>query len=93
MTVLWIFQSSCGGTIISANRVITAAHCKDDGQISAQSFTAIFGSNILSSGGLRVGVPVIDVIMHPQWTPSTAANDIAVMRLPSSIGFTSKLHS
>lgn len=83
--VLVIFQSVCGGSIISHNRIVTAAHCNWDGSITANSFTVVLGSNFLFSGGNRITTR--DVVMHPNWTPTTAANDIAVLRI-SSVTFT-----
>nr|ACR15986.2 serine protease 11 [Mamestra configurata] len=83
--VMIIFQSVCGASLISHNRLVTAAHCNNDGSISANSFTVVLGSNTLFSGGNRIVTR--DVVSHPNWTPSTAANDIAVLRI-SSVSFT-----
>ncbi|XP_022826631.1 brachyurin-like [Spodoptera litura] len=83
--VFIIFQSVCGGSIISHNRIVTAAHCNWDGSVTANSFTVVLGSNFLFSGGVRIQTR--DVVMHPNWSPSTAANDIAVLRI-SSVSFT-----
>nr|AFM28249.1 chymotrypsin [Heliothis virescens] len=84
ITILFIFQSVCGASLISHNRLVTAAHCKFDGVMTANSFTVVLGSNTLFSGGTRINTN--DVVMHPNWNPSTVANDIAVMRI-SSVSF------
>ena len=81
---IFIFQSVCGASLISHNRLVTAAHCKSDGVMTANSFTVVLGSNTLFFGGTRINTN--DVVMHPNWNPSTVANDIAVMRI-SSVSF------
>nr|AAF71515.1 AiC2 chymotrypsinogen [Agrotis ipsilon] len=88
--VMIIFQSVCGGSIISHNRVVTAAHCQFDGSVTANSFTVVLGSNTLFAGGTRISTR--DVVMHPNWNPSTAANDIAVIRI-SSVSFNNNIQA
>nr|AAV33653.1 chymotrypsinogen [Helicoverpa punctigera] len=80
---IFIFQSVCGASLISHNRLVTAAHCKFDGVMTANSFTVVLGSNTLFFGGTRINTN--DVVMHPNWNPSTVANDIAVIRISSIV--------
>lgn len=76
---------SCGGTLVDANHVITAAHCIT----SAQGVPT-------GSGLIRVGwsgttsraattLPVRRTSVHPMYDPSTLAFDIAVLELTSPI--------
>uniref|UniRef100_A0A2A4K202 Peptidase S1 domain-containing protein n=1 Tax=Heliothis virescens TaxID=7102 RepID=A0A2A4K202_HELVI len=73
----------CGGSLISANRVATAAHCWFDGIHQGWRITVVLGSSLLFSGGSRLDTSV--VAMHPNWTPALVRNDVAVIYLPNAV--------
>ncbi|KAF1925973.1 trypsin-like protease [Didymella exigua CBS 183.55] len=71
----------CGGSLLNANTVITAAHCTV-GQ-TASSLTVRAGSLDRSSGGTVVRVSSLTV--HPSFSSSTLNNDVAIWKLATSI--------
>lgn len=71
----------CGGTIIGAHTVLTAAHC-----------TAGFGASDLrvNYGGtdrtaLPKSIPVTEIIQHPSFSSSTSDSDFALLHLAEGV--------
>lgn len=77
----------CGGSIIDKDHVLTAAHCVD-GQ-SASRLRIRVGSNQHNSGGKLV--KVAKVTQHSEFDANTIKNDIAVLKLASSLDFGSTI--
>lgn len=82
-------RSICGGVLVSNNRVLTAAHCWNDGVNQVWRLTVVLGSVLLFSGGTRVQSS--DVVVHPRWFPLLIRNDIAVIRLSSPVSISGTL--
>ncbi|KAG9258829.1 trypsin-like cysteine/serine peptidase domain-containing protein [Emericellopsis atlantica] len=72
---------SCGGALLNADTVVTAAHCSVNVNVGILSVTA--GTNTWSSGGTEVGVSSIAV--HPQYDDSSLDNDVAIWKLSQPI--------
>ncbi|XP_075168803.1 trypsin alpha-4-like [Haematobia irritans] len=75
---------SCGGSVYSANIIITAAHCLQGG-VSTSVLKVRAGSTTWNAGGHLVSVAAYK--NHEGYNPSTMVNDIAVIRLSSSLTF------
>ncbi|KAK0105472.1 hypothetical protein ONS95_004163 [Cadophora gregata] len=71
----------CGGVLINANTVLTAAHCSVDYPASAVTVRA--GSLTYASGGTLVKVSKI--IVHPSYNSRTVNNDVAIWQLASPL--------
>ncbi|KAF4987347.1 hypothetical protein FDECE_15468 [Fusarium decemcellulare] len=80
-------MASCGGSLLDATTVMTAAHCVYRTQPS--DFRVRAGSLHWNSGGKVVNVSAIT--QHPSYKPLTTDNDIAILRLSSPIYKTSAI--
>ncbi|XP_068121227.1 elastase-1-like [Hyperolius riggenbachi] len=73
---------TCGGTLIRANRVMTAAHC-----VGSYTYRVVLGEHSLSSNdGTEQVISVSAIRVHSYWNGNSVANgyDIAVLHLASS---------
>ncbi|CAH2041295.1 unnamed protein product, partial [Iphiclides podalirius] len=82
--------SACGSSLVSANRLVTAAHCWFH-SLQANQFVVVLGSAYLFFGGTRIATS--QVIMHPQYNPSLLLNDVAMIYLPTNVFFSNSIRA
>ena len=72
----------CGGSLLDARTVLTAAHCA--ARVPNGGAEVLAGrTNLLDTGGQRVRV--LSVAIHPGFDAATFRNDVAVLRLASPV--------
>ena len=76
------YAQFCGGSIVSADWIVTAAHCLPG--MSAAGIEVLAGVTSLGEPG-STRVAVQEIISHPQYDDSTLENDIALLKLATPL--------
>ncbi len=75
------FQAQfCGGTLIRADLVVTAAHCVD-GLTDPSQIDVAVGAYNLSDITAQERIPILGIFIHPDYDSVAVDNDIAVLKL------------
>ncbi|XP_030385854.1 brachyurin [Scaptodrosophila lebanonensis] len=86
---LWRKRILCGGTLLDHRWVLTAGHCT----MGVTHFDVYLGTASVDDtaqlGGLVLRTNKF--IAHEHFTPESAANDIALVKLPIDVTFTSRI--
>ncbi|XP_046969188.1 collagenase-like [Vanessa cardui] len=82
-------QSICGSSLLSNNKLVTAAHCWWDGRNQGRQITVVLGSIRIFSGGVRINTNNIQ--MHGSYNTNNLNNDIAIITI-SRVSFTNNIN-
>ena len=84
------FGYFCGGTIIDAKTILTAAHCYHGKNLNSGDWFITAGVVHIQDGAGQ-SVFVEKITLHESWNPSTTDNDIAILKLKTPLTFNDKV--
>lgn len=72
----------CGGTLVAAQYIITAAHCSD---VLAKDVAVLVGTRTLTGKGNSNRIDVSEIYVHPKYQSASEDYDVAVWKLAKPV--------
>ncbi|CRL05097.1 CLUMA_CG018152, isoform A [Clunio marinus] len=82
---------TCGGSLVSTTRVISAAHCVDVVTQAEVVLGGHFINNRDEPAQVRVIVPRSGLVWHESYNPNNLNNDVAILMFPSPVTLTPQI--
>merc|ERR1712190_688307 len=80
------FSFFCGGTILDATTILTAAHCYDGKDLTATDFFIAAGATHVADGSAQTAF-VESITLHEDYNANTINNDVAILKLKTALTF------
>merc|ERR1711981_279627 len=84
------FGFFCGGTILDAKTILTAAHCYHGKDLTATNYFIAAGATSVTDPSAQTAF-VESITLHENYNPSNTNNDIAILKLKTALTFNDKV--